>query len=419
MGPATLLSGIGRLVTMEPDLGVVEDAQVLLEQGRIVWIGHGSEEVPSSHGAVRHHLDCGGRAVLPALVECHTHLVFGGDRADEFGLRSSGVSYEEIAKRGGGIRSTVRATRAASLDELVEAALPRVDAMLERGVTCVEVKSGYGLDLETELRMLRAARRLSELRPVRIVGTFLGAHTVPPEFHDRREAYLDRVCEEMIPAVAAEGLAAFCDVFCERGVFSVEESRRVLETGAKHGLVPKVHAEQLHHTGGTALGVALGAASVDHLERVTDDDVRLLARSGRTTAVLLPGATLYLGMDVWAPARKLLDAGVDVALSTDCNPGSCMCDDLPLMTTLGCTRLSMSPAEALRGVTLSAARALGLGAERGSIRVGKAADLLVVGAEHEQQIPYRFGRVRPFAVVSGGEIVRGPGCTPMDGGFPM
>ncbi len=405
---ATLLVGIGRLCTMGPQ-GILEDAEVLIRDGRVAWIGGAGRHPAAPDGEVFERLDCQGRAVLPGFVDSHTHLVFGGDRASEFALRSCGVSYEEIARKGGGIKSTVAATRAASEDLLTQAALPRLDAMLARGVTCVEIKSGYGLDTAAELKMLRVAKRLQAEHPIEVVSTFLGAHTVPAEFAGKRAAYVDLVCEEMIPAAAEAGLARFCDVFCEEVAFTVAQTRRVLETGLKYGLLPKLHSEQLHHTGGTALGVELGAVSVDHLECASPADIQALADSKRTAAVLLPGATLFLGLDVWAPARALLDAGVEVALSTDCNPGSCMCDDLPLMTTLACTRLGMAPHEALRAITAGAAAALGLASERGALEVGKAGDCVVLDAVDEVQLPYRFGRIDPFAVVVGGRIVAGPG----------
>lgn len=403
-----LLTGIGRLCTLDGQNSAIEGAQLLIRRGRIVWIGTPGDTAPIETDEVVEVLPCGGRVVLPGFVDCHTHLVFGGDRAHEFGLRASGVPYEDIARQGGGIRSTVADTRAADESTLLELGRKRLDAMLARGVTCVEIKSGYGLELETELKMLRVARALDASHPIAIKTTFLGAHTVPAEFAGRTDAYLDHVVDDMLPRVADEGLADFCDVFCETVAFDVAQSRRVLEAGQAWGLIPKVHAEQLHHTGGTALGVELGAASVDHLEHITDADIEALAGS-RTTAVLLPGATLYLGLNDWAPARRLLDAGVSVALATDMNPGSCMCDDLPLMTTLACTRLGMSPQEALRGITIEAARALRCDTERGSLEVGKFGDCVVLEATHEVQLPYRFGAVRPFAVVAAGRVVVGPG----------
>jgi len=401
-----LIDGIGRLF----ERGRVEqDVRMLIRDGRVAWRGRADESAPTVDDEVVEHLDCGGRAVLPGLVDCHTHLVFGGDRADEFGERSTGVSYERIAARGGGIRSTVRATRQASETELVTLARARLDRMLARGVTCVEVKSGYGLDLDTELKMLRVVAELQRTHPVELVPTLLAAHTVPPEYEGRTESYVEHVVETIIPAVAEAGLARFCDVFCERNVFDVAQARRVLMAGIDAGLRPKVHAEQLHRIGGTQLGVELGAVSVDHLEAISAEDIGHLAGS-ETVAVLLPGATLFLGMSQWAPARALLDAGVTVALSTDCNPGSSMCDNLPLMTTLGCARLGMSPAEALTAITWGKAAALGLQSTRGHLGVGAAGDCLVLDATDEAQLPYRFGEVRSWAVVCSGDVVVGPGC---------
>jgi len=413
---ALLLTGIGRLVTMDDNLGVIENAQLFMRDGFIDWIGQGDEAPPVNPDEVVEGMDCGGRAVLPGLVDAHTHLVFGGDRSDEFARRSAGESYESIAKSGGGIQSTVRATRLASEEELYQSAYKRLDAMCQRGVTTVEVKSGYGLDLETELKMLRVIRRLAADHPIHIISTFLGAHTVPTEYLGKREGYLDVVCEEMLPKVAEDELATFCDVFCEEGVFTIDESRRILERALGLGLSVKVHGEQLHRTGATKLAVELGAVSVDHLERADESDIRSLADHGETTAVLLPGATLFLGWDVWAPARALLDAGVTVALATDCNPGSCMCDDLPLITTLACTRLGMSPAEALRAVTRGGAHAVGCGDTRGRLAPGYAADVCVLDAAREDQLPYRFGRMNPHAVICAGHVVAGPGIIPLHAG---
>ena len=405
----TLLTNIAELSTMVGDSPPQQNVDLLAQDDQILWFGPSSERPDIPRDALVEALDCTGKAALPGLVDSHTHLVFGHHRADEFALRVAGASYEEIAAAGGGIRSTVAWTRQWSEEQLLAAALTRLDAMLHRGVTCVEVKSGYGLDMETELKMLRVIRRCNEVHPIEVVATFLGAHTVPAEFKGAADRYLDVVVNEMLPAVAEEGLARFCDVFCEKGVFTVAQARRVLDAGAALGLKPKLHAEQLHRTGATQLGVELGATSVDHLEFASDEDIRSLADSGQTAAVLLPGATLFLGLKTWAPARRLLDAGVPVALSTDCNPGSCMCDDLPLMTTLGCTQLGMSPAEALRAVTYGAAVATGEAHRRGSIEVGKRADIAILDAESAVQMPYRFGRVPLHGLVIGGEITLGPG----------
>ncbi|MFT5433553.1 MAG: imidazolonepropionase [Myxococcota bacterium] len=403
-----LLVNIGRLVSLKPGDLARPDAQLLIRDGRVIWAGDRSEEPPVTTDEVVGKLDCGGRVVLPGLIDCHTHLVFGGDRAGEFAKRSSGISYETIAAEGGGIQSTVSATRATDEDELVRRGRGRLDRMLGHGVTCVEIKSGYGLDVETELKMLRVIERLNQSHPITLVATFLGAHSTPPEWSGNPAGYIDHVVTEMLPAVAKQGVAEFCDVFCEQNVFSVEQSRQVLEAGRHHGLIPKVHAEQLHRIGGTQLGVELGAASVDHLEAITDKDIELLAGS-ETVAVLLPGATLFLGMNEWPPARALLDAGVTVALSTDCNPGSSMCEDLRLMTTLGCTRMGMSPTETLRGVTWAGAVALRRQAERGHFGIGTVGDCVVFDTDNEVDLPYRFGQVAAWAVIVEGEIVRGPG----------
>jgi len=394
---------------MDNEDTIHHSAQLMVREGRVAWIGSDTDQPPIEENEVVERLDCGGRVVLPGFVDAHTHLVFGGDRADEFARRSGGESYESIAASGGGIQSTVVATRAASEEELVRAALPRLDAMLAKGVTTVEIKSGYGLDWETEHKMLRVIRFLREHHPMHVCATFLGAHTVPAEHRKNRDQYIDMVCEEMIPRVAEEGLAEFCDVFCEEGVFTVDETRQILEKGRAVGLRPKVHGEQLHRTGATQLAVSLGAVSVDHLERANEEDIAALAAQQQTTAVLLPGATLYLGWNDWAPARALLDAGVRVAIATDCNPGSCMCDDLPLMTTLACTRLGLSPHEALRAITRGGAHALGCGDTRGLLSVGSVADLVVLDTDNESHLPYRFGRVAPYAVLCSGQVVVAPG----------
>lgn len=386
-------------------MGTVENAEVLVSNGLISWMGGAGQGAAQCGDRNVEQLDCGGNAVLPGFVDSHTHLVFGGDRASEFAQRASGVSYEEIARQGGGIRSTVAATREASEEQLVASALPRLDAMLQRGVTCVEIKSGYGLDLAGELKILRAIRALNKAHPIEVIATFLGAHTIPKEYQGRADDYVDLVIGEMLPAVAENNLAQFCDVFCEEGAFTLTQTRRIFESAREHGLALKLHAEQLHHTGGTALAAEMEAVSVDHLEQCNAEDIRKLAETGTTTAVLLPGATLYLGLDDWAPARALIDAGVRVALATDCNPGSCMCDDLPLMTTLACTRLGMTPQEALCALTYGAACAVGRGHERGRIAVGKVGDFVVLGEQHEEQIPYRFGRVSVLNVIVGGIII--------------
>ncbi|MBT9558011.1 MAG: imidazolonepropionase [Myxococcales bacterium] len=406
-----LISNIGRLATMNGEGAVLRDVAVLCAEGRVVYVGPESG-VPAA-SRVRERLDAGGRAVLPGLVDCHTHLVFAGDRRDEFALRCSGATYAEIHAQGGGIVRTMRLTRDASEEELLLTAIRRAAAMVMRGVTTLEIKSGYGLSLDAELKQLRVARAIEDHLPVRVITTFLGGHSVPPEYRDRRADYIDLVCNEMIPRVVEEGLATFCDVFCEERVFSIAESERILLVAKAHGLGVKLHADQLTRTGAARLGVALGAVSVDHLEQITAEDVALLGAHPETVAVLLPASVLFLRSQTYPPGRALVDAGATVAISTDLNPGSSMCDDLPLMTTLGCTSLGLTPSEALRAVTAGAAAALGQGGHLGCVTLGAAADLLVVGADHEEALPYRFGRVAPHAVVSAGRVVVGPGLVPL------
>ncbi|GMV42940.1 MAG: imidazolonepropionase [Myxococcales bacterium] len=414
MAEATIIDNAAQVLTMVPrlhaapllgivgerQLGVIPGGSVLVEGGRVTWVGP-AEERPARASAAR-RLDARGGVVMPGLVDSHTHAVHAGSRELEFALRCAGETYEQIARRGGGIRVTTAATRAASEDDLVAGAARRLDRMLTFGVTTVEIKSGYGLCTEAELAMLRAIRRLGAERPQTIVPTFLGAHTVPAGAD--RAAYVDEVVEEMLPAVATQGLARFCDVFCEETAFTVPESRRILERAAALGLGLKVHAEQLHHTGATALAVELGALSADHLEEVDDRDVALLAESG-TVATLLPGATLFLGQRRKPPARRLLDAGVKVALATDCNPGSCPTENLPLMATLGCVQLGMSPAEALLGITLRGAEALGLGDTHGHLGEGARGDVLVTSAPSWLHLCYHFGVSHTRAIVAGGALV--------------
>ena len=408
---------IGALYTMAPALaadprnateravGRIADAVIVADdEGRVVAVGPRSA-APGATPSDR-VVDVGGASVLPGLVDCHTHIVYAGDRLQDFTERTSGVTYEAIARRGGGIQTTVRATRAASEDELVEGALPRLDALLAAGVTTVEVKSGYGLDTATELKMLRAIRRLREERSIDIAATFLGAHTVPTAFGVGRARYVDEIVHEMLPAIAAAGLAEFCDVFCEETAFTVAESRRVLLAGKAHGLRPKVHAEQLTAGGGAALAAEVGAISADHLDRVDEDGIRALAAAG-VTAVLLPGATLFLGGRVHAPARALLDAGVPTALSTDCNPGSANTTHLFLMGTLGCVQMGMAPFEALRALTIEAARALGRDGSVGALRPGSLADLIVLRGVTPEAALYELAGRPVRAVYKRGRLVAG------------
>jgi len=340
---------------------------------------------------------------MPGLVDAHTHLVFAGDRAQDFAARCAGESYEEIAARGGGIATTVRATRGASAEELAALARPRLDELLAHGVTTVEVKSGYGLNVATELRLLRVIATLAAQGPQRLVPTFLGAHVVPPERAGDRDGYVAELVDELLPRVASERLAQHVDVFCEVGAFTLAETVRILERGRALGLGLKVHAEQLTRTGAAAAAAALGAVSADHLEHVSEDDVAALARAG-TTAVLLPGAGLFLGGRDRAPARQLLDAGVPVALATDCNPGTCPSAHLPLMVSLACAWLGMRPDEAMLGVTRSAAQAAGLRDGTGTIAPGAPCDLVALDVPTWTHVPYRMGHNPVEAVWIGGQL---------------
>ncbi|NDW47325.1 imidazolonepropionase [Ruegeria sp. PrR005] len=333
--------------------------------------------------------DLGGRLVTPALIDCHTHLVFGGNRATEFEMRLNGATYEEVARTGGGIVSTVRATRAASAEALVAGALPRLDALIAEGAGTVEIKSGYGLDLETELSMLRAARALGQQRRVTVRTTFLGAHATPPEYKGRDDAYIDEVCIPALRAAHAEGLVDAVDGFCEGIAFSPDQIERVFKIAAELGLPVKLHAEQLSHLGGAQLAARYGALSVDHVEYATEEDAQALAASG-SVAVILPGAFYTIRETQQPPIAHFRAHGVPMALATDCNPGSSPLTSLLLTMNMGCTLFRMTPAEALAGVTCHAARALGLD-DRGRIAPGLRADLAIWDVETPAELAYRIG----------------------------
>ncbi len=390
-----------KLATMDgaEGYGLIEDGAVALEDGRIAWAG-AMTELPErfGDGPVR---DLGGRLVTPGLIDCHTHVVSGGNRAREFEMRLEGASYEEIARAGGGILSTVRATRAADEDLLLAQALPRVDALLAEGVTVIEVKSGYGLDTDTELRMLRAARRIAEERPVRVLTTFLGAHAVPPEHSDDPDAYIDEVCIPALRAAHAEGLVDAVDGFCEGIAFQPDQIARVFEVAHTLDLPVKLHAEQLSNLGGATLAARHGALSADHIEYLDAEGVAEMARAG-TTAVILPGA-FYTLRETQAPPIAMLRAqGVPMALATDANPGSSPLTSLLLTMNMACTLFRMTPAEALAGVTVHAARALGL-KDCGRIAPGLRADLAIWDAEHPAELSYRIGFNPLHQRIFGGE----------------
>ena len=395
-----LVTGIGELVTNAPDapgqLGVVRDAVVAVREGRVAWAGPAAD-VPAGVGTLE-PFDVGGRAVVPGFVDAHTHLVFAGDRADEFARRLRGEPYEEILASGGGIHSTVAATRSASFDDLVAAGVERAGRMVRQGTTTVEVKSGYGLDVETEVGILGAARVVGERTPLDVVPTFLGAHAVPREM-DRGE-YLGLVTGEMLEACAP--LARYCDVFCDRGAFTVEEARRVLLAGKARGLRPRLHAEQLARTGAALLAAELGAISADHLDHATPEDAAALREAG-VVAVLLPTASFSLRAPQ-APARMLWDAGMTVALATDCNPGTSYVESMPFVIALACLEMELTPEEALWAATRGGALALEE-PDKGWVVEGAVADLAVLDAPSYRHLPYRPGSDLVWTVVKDGTVV--------------
>ena len=375
-----LLRNIGTLATCRPEGGqgeihVIERAALAWDAGRIVWAGP-EAELPAEYGGLPAE-SAAGRLVVPGLVDCHTHLAFGGWRADEFALRARGATYLEIARAGGGIVSTMRATRAMEEAALLERAAGFLASMVSLGVTTVECKSGYGLDADTELKLLRVYRALAERGPARIVPTFLGAHVVPPEHRDDRSRYIALLTDSLIPAVARDGLARCCDVFVEESAFSIGEAREILLAGKRAGLAPKLHADQLTDGGGASLAAEVGALSADHLEHAGDAGIAAMASAG-VVAVSLPIASLYLRQPPMR-ARRFIDAGVPVAVATDFNPGSAPSFHLPFALTLACTMQGMTPAEALKGATSIAARALGLDGV-GTIVPGGPADFAVIDA---------------------------------------
>jgi len=389
----------GNLVTMkEGRYNTIVDGAIAVSNGKIAWIGpyaklpkHTADEVQA--------LD--GRLVTPGLIDCHTHLVFGGDRSDEFEQRLEGVAYEEIARRGGGILSTVRHTRALSETELMAVAAARLRPLMDEGVTTIEIKSGYGLSVEHELKMLRAARCLGSSQPIRVVTTFLGAHALHPEYGGDRKAYIDLICNEMLPQVAAEKLADATDAFCENIAFSLDEVRRVFETSKRLGIPIKLHADQLTDGGGAALAAEFGALSADHVEFTSEPGIAAMGEAG-TVAVMLPGAWYTLREKKLPEIDLFRKHGVPMAVSTDCNPGSSPVLSLQTMISMACTSFRLTPEEALAGVTHHAAKALGLSAEVGTLEAGKAADFVVWDLPAPAALAYWLGTIRPNQVVYAG-----------------
>lgn len=385
-------------------VGLIEDGAVLIDQDKeqIRWVGAWSERPKEARGEEVAVFETD--VAMPGWIDCHTHMVFAGERSEEFMLRNAGRPYVEILEAGGGILNTVDAVRQTSTKELARGLIRRAYQSIRQGVTTIEVKSGYGLTTDDEIKSLRAVQIAQEEVPCELVPCFLGAHTVPRNFRDDRGAYVDLVCEEMIPRVAKEGLAGYCDVFCERGAFSVEEAERILEAGKKHGMVPRIHGDQLSEIGAVEMAARVGAASADHLEFTSDKGIEAMARAG-VVAVLMPVVNLFLGTtDKLAPARKLLDAGCEVALASDFNPGTAMTQDLGAVLMLGCTLYKMTPGEALRAVTQGAAKALKRG-DIGELKAGARADVVCFGVPHYRYLPYHFGQSHAEAVIYRGNFV--------------
>jgi imidazolonepropionase len=398
-----LITGASQLLTLRgraprrgktlSDLGIVKNGAVLIRDGLIAAASTRAqvEVLPEARAAEK--LDVGGRVVLPGFVDSHTHLIHAASRAEEYELKIAGASYEEIARKGGGILNSVKKLRAATAEALKQRAHTALREFAVHGTTTLEAKSGYGLDVPSELKILRLQRELNREQPLEIVSTFLGAHVVPAEYRNKpggAEAYVALLTETLIPAVAAEKLAEFCDVFCDRGAFSLKESKEVLQAGKKSGMVPRIHAEQLTRTGATQLAAQLGAASCDHLEQVNKADIRALAKSN-TVATLLPGCDFHLGLKKYAPARELIEAGAIVALATDYNPGTSPTASMPMILSLACTQLRMSPAEAIAAATINAACSLLRDRKIGSLEAGKQADIAIFDVEDYREIPYYFG----------------------------
>jgi imidazolonepropionase len=387
----------------EASYGLLDDAALACQDGHIIWIGAMRDLPAASAATAREVHDMGGALITPGLIDCHTHLVFGGDRAQEFDLRLNGASYEEIARAGGGIVSTVRATRNASEDELLAQSLPRARALLADGVTTLEIKSGYGLELDAERRMLRVARRIGETLGVRVQTSFLGLHALPPEYRDRRDDYVDLVCNAILPALADEGLVDAVDAFCEGIGFTRAETQRVFEHAQQLGLRVKLHAEQLSDLDGAALVAQFGGLSADHLEYLSQSGIQAMARAG-TVAVLLPGAFYALRETRLPPVSALRSRGVSIAIATDCNPGTSPLLSLRLAANMACTLFRLTPEEALRGITVNAARALGL-RDRGTLVVGQRADLVAWHARQPAELCYWIGGGLLRQIWIGGEPV--------------
>jgi imidazolonepropionase len=412
-----LITGASQLLTLRgrgprrgnslSNLGIIEDGALLVREAVIAAVGTRAqvETLPEARAAEK--LDLGGRVALPGFVDSHTHLIHAASRAEEYELKIEGASYEEIARKGGGILNSVKKLRAAASEALKKRAAAALKKFAAYGTTTVEAKSGYGLDVASELKILRLHQELAAEQPLEIVSTFLGAHVVPAEFRGKAggaEKYIALLTERMLPEVASQNLAEFCDVFCDRGAFTRAQSKRILEAGRKFGMAPRLHAEQLSRTGAAQLAVELGAASCDHLEQVNKSDIRALGKS-KTVATLLPGCDFHLGLQKYAPARELINAGAIVSVATDYNPGTSPTLSMPMILSLACTQLRMRPAEAIAAATINAAYALRRENNIGSLEVGKQADIAVFEVADYREIPYYFGVDHCWMTVKRGRVI--------------
>jgi len=387
------------------DLGIIRQGALAARRGKIVWVGPTADLLTSVRPmAFCKLIDAYGKTIMPGLVDPHTHLVFAGSRENEFAMRIQGKTYMEIAAGGGGINATVAATRRASRQELKAAARTSLSRMLSMGTTTVEVKSGYGLELDTELKMLEVIQELNEEGPLALIPTFMGAHDIPPEFRQNPEAYVELVVTRMIPEVVARRLARFCDVFCETGVFSVEQTERICRAAVAAGLESRLHADELTDLGGAAMAARIKARTADHLLFASDDGIRQMAAAG-VIAVLLPGSAYFLHLQRYARARDMINAGVPVALATDFNPGSCMTESMSLIMNIACTQMRMLPAEAITAATVNAAWAIGEEDCAGSLEVGKQADILILDAGSHEHLCYHFGVNLVETVIKNGKVV--------------
>ena len=412
-----LITGASQLLTLRgrgarrgdslSDLAIIRDGALLVEDGLIAAVGTRAEIERFPEARAAEKLDVGGRVVLPGFVDSHTHLVHAASRAEEYELRIEGASYEEIARKGGGILSSVKKLRAATAEALKKRALAALKQFAAHGTTTVEAKSGYGLDVASELKILKLHKELAAEQPLEIVSTFLGAHVVPAEFRGKAggaERYIELLERELLPGIGEKRLAEFCDVFCDRGAFSVKQSKRVLQAGRQWGMAPRIHAEQLSRTGAARLVILMRAASCDHLEKTNKGDIAALGKS-ETVATLLPGSDFHLGLKQYAPAHALIDAGAIVALATDYNPGTSPTLSMPMILSVACTQLRMTPAEGIAAATINAAYALRREKSIGSLEVGKQADLAVFEVDDYREIPYYFGVNRCWMTVKRGQQI--------------